>query len=305
MREQFREITFKGDRERMLEAVKSVVEEYALREIKLTLRQLYYQLVAKTIIPNSLREYSKLSGLLTDARYAGLVDWGAIEDRVRVPKRPPEFADLNELMEAAKNSFRLPRWEGQKYYVELFTEKDALSSVLQPIAEKYHVVFSVNRGYSSATAMYDAGKRFLEAAGKRADSGEWEKDCILLYIGDHDPSGLDMVRDIQSRLVEFGAPVEVEHIALTTEQVKQFSPPPNPAKFSDPRASGYVQRFGKTSWEVDALPPDALEKVVSTAILKYLDGKLMKTVMEREEVQMERLEEAAKKIADEDEEEQK
>jgi len=183
----------------------------------------------------------------------------------------------------------LDRWAGQEYYVELYTEKDALSSVLYPIARKLHVAFNVNRGYSSASALYDAKDRFLaaEAGGK---------SCILLYLGDHDPSGLDMVRDLEVRLSEFGATVDVRHIALTAEQVREQNPPPNPAKISDPRARWYISSFGETSWEVDALRPEVMNELVEGAIREYLDEDLMNAIIEKEKDDMTQLTDFANKL---------
>lgn len=246
MIEQFRSLRFSSKNRILLEKCQVILKEYEEKGIKVTLRQLYYQMVSRGFIPNSDKEYHKLGGLLTDARYGGFIDWDSIEDRIRVPHRHSQFEDIPDLIEAAKQSYRLDRWANQDYYVELFTEKDALSSVLSPIADHWHVFFNVNRGYSSATALYDASKRFLN---------EPEKKGILLYLGDHDPSGLDMIRDIQDRLNEFGCTVDVIPIALTMEQIKQYNPPPNPAKITDKRAKEYIRQFGGMSWEVDALPP--------------------------------------------------
>ena len=255
----------------------------------LTLRQLYYQLVSRNIIPNQERAYKNLSRLLTRARLAGLVDWSSIEDRVRTPAFPPEFGSLADLIEAAIYSYRLPRLEGQDHYVELWVEKDALASVLRPIAMKYHVVLMVNRGYSSASSMYDSARRFIAAQGRH----NWEP--YLFYLGDLDPSGEDMVRDIRSRFDEFGVgDVVVKKIALTPEQVEEYSPPPNPAKMRDPRAEGFVSKFGSESWEVDALHPSILERLIGDAIENVLDLGLMAEVEEREE----RDKEALKRLAE-------
>jgi hypothetical protein len=192
-----------------------------------------------------------------------------------------------DLVESAKYSYRLDRWQGQQYYVELFTEKDALSSVLSPIANKWHIYLNVNRGYSSATALYDASKRFLMNP---------DKTCILLYLGDHDPSGLDMVRDVRFRLTEFGCDVEVIPIALTFEQVRKYNPPPNPAKVTDSRAKGYINEFGRQSWEVDALPPDVMINLVNSAVESYVDVEKMNMVKKQESEDMKQLEEFAKQL---------
>lgn len=284
MKEQFRTKKFSNENLARLEQITEVIESYQSQGIQLTLRQLYYQLVAADLITNSLKEYSKLSNLLTDARYAGLVDWESIEDRIRKPSLPQTFEDAKELLRAAVHSYKLDLWEDQDNYVELYTEKDALSSILAPIANKYRIPFSVNRGYSSASSMYDAAQRFKE---------HHDKQCVLLYLGDHDPSGLDMVRDIGARLFEFGAEVNVHHIALTFEQIKQYEPPPNPAKFSDPRAKAYVAEHGRTSWEVDALKPQVMIKLVSKSIEEYIDEDKKDAVLKREKMETEAIEEFA------------
>jgi hypothetical protein len=285
----FREHRFTPDAAKLLAQCIEIIEGYMKRGLRLTLRQTYYQCVVRNLFPNSERSYKKLSGLLSDARLAGLVDWEAIEDRVRVPVMPTEFSNLRELAEAAIASYRLPRWAGQDYYVELWVEKDALSGVLRPLAREFHVAMLVNRGYSSQSAMYDSATRFCRAR----DDG---KDCLLCYLGDHDPSGEDMVRDIRDRLRMFGAEVTVEKIGLTMEQVEEYDPPPNPAKLTDPRSSGYVEKHGNESWEVDALPPEVLDALIRKAIGGVLDTDRMDAVQDREEVDKARLRKAVEQI---------
>lgn len=213
---------------------------------------------------------------------AGLVDWNAIEDRVRVPVLPPEFDSLQDLIYAAVRSYRLPRWRDQKTYAELWVEKDALASVLRPLALQDHVVLMVNRGYSSASAMYGAAQRFIREQNKG-------KELHLFYLGDLDPSGEDMVRDIQERLIEFNAFVHVDKIALTYEQVQQYNPPPNPAKLTDTRARDFIAQYGEDSWEVDALPPAVLQELIREAIGGVLDRDLMQETIDQEGVDKRRL----------------
>lgn len=298
MKEQFRSKRFNSKSRDLLQKCIVILEEYEEKGITVTLRQVYYQLVARGYIPNLDKSYKKISSLLTDARYCGLIDWYAIEDRIRVPHRHSEFDDILDLVKAAKDSYRLDRWNDQEYYVELFTEKDAISSVLKPIADEWHIYLNVNRGYSSATAMYDAGQRFL----KYDEIGDLhpKKECILLYLGDHDPSGLDMVRDIEARLIEFGCEIKVIPIALTMEQVKKYNPPPNPTKLSDSRAKEYVANYGRASWEVDALPPDVMINLVNSTIKQYVDVEKMNKVIKKESEDMKQLEEFAKQLGGDD-----
>jgi hypothetical protein len=274
VRWKFKDINFNQEKARQIDLANEIIEIYQAQHLKLTLRQLYYQFVTRNAAPNTERSYKNLGKLISDARLAGLIDWGAIEDRVRVPKAPNEFNDLRELVNAALNSYRLPRWKGQLEYVELWVEKDALSGVLAPLAEQYHVTLMVNRGYSSQSAMYEAASRFLTAGT--------DKECHLLYLGDHDPSGEDMVRDIHDRLDMFLASVEVNKVALTMDQVEQYDPPPNPAKLTDSRAASYIAEHGEYSWEVDALPPDVLHNLIEEAILDHVDLEKMDGIQAQE-----------------------
>ncbi len=248
----------------VFEKIVEIVEEFQRQSYRMTLRQLYYQLVSRDIIPNHQKEYAKLSTLLTEARMFGLIDWDFIEDRIRVPKKHGEWDDIPDIVNSAIASYRRDRWQDQDNYVEVWVEKDALSGVLQPITEKHHVHLMVNRGYSSASAMHDSSLRFKIQERKG-------KTTYILYLGDHDPSGMDMVRDIQDRMEIFGSKVEVKRIALNMDQIEKFNPPPNPAKITDPRAAKYIEEFGATSWELDALSPKDLNILLDKEIQELMD----------------------------------
>jgi len=287
-----------------LAQVNEVVEHYQKQGLRLTLRQLYYQLVTQNIIANEEREYKRLSSLLSKARLAGLTDWDAIEDRIRRPERPNEFADLDELVKVALDSYRRPRMEGQPNYVELWVEKDALAGVLAPIAKHWHITLMVNRGYSSQSAMYEAACR-IDHACRNAD-GVPQAEPIILYLGDLDPSGEDMVRDVRSRLNDFlwgyqdgderisptgwfidvsdALPVQVrvEKIAITPEQVAKYGPPPNPTKLKDSRAAAYIAEHGHHSWEVDALRPEVLQRLIEARLGDLIDQVMVDAVIAQE-----------------------
>lgn len=265
-----------------------IVDVYMAEGYCLTVRQLYYQLVARDLIPNAMDVYKRVCTFITDLKYIGLIDWNAIEDRGRPTTRPSQWEDINGLIKSALNSYRLPRWDDQDYYIEVYCEKQAMESVLQPIAAKYHVYFGVNKGYSSSSAMYSIAKRVEEQINL-------DKEVIMLYLGDHDPSGLDMVRDIQKRVCEFlrlevdNDLFNVRQIALNQEQIKLYNPPSNPARITDPRAKWYLKQFGKRSWELDALEPKVLAQITEDAILEYLDEDKYNEWIEREQEEAEKL----------------
>ena len=178
---------------------------------------------------------------------------------------PPLLGWPSELLRSAASQYRLDRWEGQSAYVEVWCEKDALSSIFEPVTRRWHVRLLAAKGYASITALYDAAKRLTRAY-------EAGKQPVVLYLGDHDPSGLDMTRDIVDRLEILDmSDVIVQRLALNIDQVRQYSPPPNPAKFSDTRAPEYVARYGSDSWELDAMAPAMLDNLVSDAVQSWLD----------------------------------
>jgi len=334
-RQKFRDTAFRADSLARIERLQEVVDEYKQQGLRLTARQLYYQFVSRDYCPNTPVEYKKLTALLTDARYAGLIDWDVIEDRGREPSTPSEWNDIGALTESALRAYRLPRWKGQDNYVELWVEKQALAGVLAPIAREYHATLMVNKGYSSASAMKESADRingqcildkekldaFLAelkyareewqesgddeeawdeiktAVQKRVVTSNVLRTPIILYLGDHDPSGEDMVRDISTRLKEFGVYwLKVEKIGLTMAQVKRFNPPPNPAKITDPRAASYIAKFGDKSWEVDALPPVELTRIIRAAFAKHIDKAKLAAILMQEETDKAKLRDAVSKI---------
>lgn len=267
----FKDIQMSKRNRASLELINSIIGEYSRDGYTLTLRQLYYQLVSRDIIANENKEYKKLSRILKEGRLSGMVDWEAIEDRLRQISKVTTWDNPKDILKAAKSQFKLDRLQDQETYLEVWVEKDALSQVVERAATAYQVPVLVNRGYGSVSAMYETYKRFAT----KLDEGK--ENAIILYLGDHDPSGLDMVRDINDRLSfmldrdHYRHLIEIEHIALTQEQIKQYSPPPNPAKVTDPRAKDYILEHGRISWEVDALEPRILNQLITDKILGIID----------------------------------
>lgn len=329
-KEKFRTWNFRGDikvkyttgsgtkdiwqknQEELLQQIVGIVESYLDQNITLTNRQLYYQLVSRDIIPNADEIYKRICTFLTDARYAGLIDWEAIEDRGRTPEKHSEWNNIKSLIESATYTYRLPRWKDQDYYIELYCEKQAMESVLKPVADKYHIYFGVNKGYSSASTMYDLAQRIKE----KINEG---KRTIILYLGDHDPSGLDMVRDIHKRICEFltagdecvdvvGDEEEnpffrIVPLALNMKQIKQYNPPPNPAKITDPRAKWYIKEHGNKSWELDALEPKVLIKIAEVGVQEFIDLEKYDYWIKREKKEKKALEEFGDSLLEKEENE--
>lgn len=248
-----------------IEQADRIIREYMADGYKLTLRQLYYQFVARDLLPNRVKEYNRLGRIVSDARLAGLIDWNAIEDRTRNLESLAHWDDPSDIISATAHSFRVDRWEDQPYRVEVWIEKEALAGVFERVCEELDVPFFACRGYTSQSEMWAAAMRLrsYHAAGQTP---------AILHFGDHDPSGIDMTRDIRDRMWLFGASfVEVDRLALNMDQVDEWSPPPNPAKTTDSRFEGYLLEYGNESWELDALEPRVLASLVREEVMSLVD----------------------------------
>jgi len=246
-----------------------IIREYVQQGYRLTVRQLYYQLVARGIIENTERSYKKTTVLVNDAKLAGLLDWDAIEDRTREFIDRPHWGSGAELLESAARQFHMDMWEHQGERVFVIVEKEALVGVLESTCREFDVPLLAARGYPSGTVLREFCQRDIRKAIKAGQRP------IVIHLGDHDPSGIDMTRDLGERINLFnshlGSDVELRRIALTWDQIQDQSPPPNPAKTTDSRFSSYASQYGNESWELDALSPAFLNSLVTDEIQKSID----------------------------------
>jgi len=268
MKEAFITKRFNAASQRLIVTINEILADYAEAGYDLSLRQLYYQPVSRNIVENTEKSYKNVGKLVSDARLAGLVDWDMIRDRGRVTVGNSHWTSPADIVKSAAYSFRIDRWKNQKNYIEVMVEKQALEGVLIPVCKDHDVRFTANKGYTSSSAARDTSIRFNDAMSEG-------KEVHVIYLGDHDPSGIDMSRDVDDRLrlFTYGVGVTVHRIALNMDQVKTFNPPPNPAKITDSRASGYIKKFGKKSWELDAIEPKKLAQLVIDKINSLTDPK--------------------------------
>lgn len=249
----------------VIDRANQICADYRRQGFDLTLRQLYYQFVARGLIANRDTEYKRLGNIINDARLTGLLDWDYIVDRTRNLRALAHWSTPGSVIDSAAYGYRTDRWANQPYYVEVWIEKDALVGVISKACNRLDVPFFSCRGYTSQSELWGAAQRLI----RRKRDGH---DPVIIHLGDHDPSGIDMTRDIGDRLALFGAAATVRRIALNMDQVTAYRPPPNPAKLTDARASGYITRYGRESWELDALDPATLDALISATIEEYRDA---------------------------------
>lgn len=278
MKQQFQEFNFRADTLRQIEVANQIIREYLAQGYRLTLRQIYYQHVARGLIENSEKSYKRMGELLNNGRLAGLIDWSAIEDRTRNLRGTFHLDNPEEAIRDAYEQFRLDKWEPQPNRCEVWVEKDALAGVVSRVCGRNDIDYFACRGYVSQSEMYDAARRIARYIHKG-------QAVTILHLGDHDPSGKDMTRDIIDRLEMFleGMNAEVNRLALNWEQIELYNPPPNPAKTTDSRFQAYEEEFGNESWELDALEPSVIDQLIEKNILALRDETLWTEKVEEEE----------------------
>ena len=262
---QYVEKNFRRSSLDIIDKANEIIRGYQRQGFTLTLRQLYYQFISRDYFPNTEQSYDRLGSIITDARLAGLISWEAIEDRGRGVNEWLIEESEADALDGIEYRFALDYWARQNAYVEVWVEKEALSSVIERPCRRRSVPYMSCKGYLSASEAWRSGQRFE----RMLDEG---RNCLLIHLGDHDPSGLDMTRDNSERLELFAREnIEVRRIALNMDQVRRYNPPPNPAKMTDSRAGDYVAKFGRTSWELDALEPSVIDDLITTEIESMID----------------------------------
>ena len=285
----------------------TILVEYQLQGYELTLRQLYYQLVARDLFPEDRRwtrrggkwirdpngtknadpNYGWLGVIANKARLAGLIDWNHLVDRTRELRTRTHFDDAQDALRNLAGWYHIDMWENQTVRPEVWIEKDALTGVIEGVCTELDVPYFSCRGYTSQSEMWRAGQRL-----KR-----WQRlgyDTYIIHLGDHDPSGIDMSRDILDRLTLFMGGTNFNRIALNMNQVEHYSPPPSPAKVSDSRCAAYVDEYGNESWELDALEPSVLNALIRSTVEKLRHDGTYRADLARKDKVTARLQNLAK-----------
>jgi hypothetical protein len=244
----------------------------------MTVRQLYYQLVSRQVIENNRGRYQAVSNALVSARQEGIIPWNWIEDRLRRPRQVSMWDGLSDFAETCKRAYRRNVWATQPRILELWLEKDALSGIFESVLNTYGVTLNVGRGYDGWDSIHNA-------AGRLGDG----ESATVLYFGDFDPSGEDMVRSLAERLAFFGCRPDITKCALTRDHIDRYHLPPDFAKKTDTRAAGFIARHGDLSVELDALPVDVLRARLVSEVEARMDLGALRRVQKRERADRDQL----------------
>ena len=284
---------------RVINMANDIIADYLAQGFKLTLRQLFYQFVSRDVFPeswfdkdlntfNSQKNYKKLGNVISDARLNGKIDWESIEDRTRNLKGNSHWGTPADIVRSAADSFALDKWKNQIHRLEVWIEKEALSGVIDGVCRELDVPYLSCKGYMSQSEMWSRAmdlKRYNQRYGQVP---------IVIHLGDYDPSGIDMTRDIRDRFKVFDQhEIEVRRIALNRDQIDKYNPPPNPAKTTDSRYQDYMANHGENSWELDALEPSVIVELVRHNITMLRNDENWDAMVIQENIGREKLENLA------------
>lgn len=285
MKETFKTKNFHAKTLRMINYANAIIADMKSQGYVLTLRQLYYRMVDAKYLLNKQENYDRLGYIVDEARKCGLIDWDAIEDRTRFLRRIPNYRSPSHFLSRVIDQYAEDLWRDQEYYVEQWIEKDALIGVVERPCNEWRVPHFACRGYPSSSELYVAAKRLR----RQLDKGKRVK---VFYLGDHDPSGIDMTRSNEELLQTFGRSlgIEVVRIGLNMEQIAEYDLVPDPAKQTDSRFAEYSERFDTDeSWELDALTPAVIDGLIRSAIESVIDADDFQAKADEEQVNRELL----------------
>lgn len=258
-------------------------------EHPMTLRQLYYRLVSAGALANHQKEYNRIKVLMGRLREAGRVRRSWIVDHVRTTLKPSSWSGLADFGETVRHAYRKDFWESLDVYVEILVEKDAVAGTLQPVTEEYDVALRVLRGYSS-----------ISFAGEIAEQwSQIDKPIHAYYLGDFDPSGIDIERDAREKIARYaGCDFEWSRLAIREPDFAKFKLIELPVKQSDKRAGKFLKAQGGRCAELDALPPSELRRRVEAAILQHVDQAEWNRLKQIEQIEKETMQEYVEEWAE-------
>ena len=238
----------------------------------MTVRQVFYRLVATHVVENTRGRYKTVCRALVAARQEGTIPWHWIEDRLRRPRSIPMWDDVSQYAYSARTWYRRNVWLTQPHLVEVWLEKDALATIFEGILRPFGVTLNVGRGYDSWTAIQQAARR----------SRDWQGSADILYFGDFDPSGRDMVRSLADRLSFFGPSPEIKICAILKSDIEDYDLPPDFTKSTDSRQAAFVAQHGDISVELDALPIQILRSRIREAVESHMDLDALEETKQQE-----------------------
>jgi hypothetical protein len=281
-----------------IEAIRAAIIAILKADHPQTVRQVFYQLVARGVIEKTENQYQgTVIRLLSEMRLDGQVKWAWIVDESRRTRVTRTFDNIADALTDTAKYYRRSALRDCDDYVEIWSEKEALAGIIYDVASDYDVPVVVSKGMPSLTQVYGSFCAIRRAAMAH-------KFSYIYQFGDHDPTGCLIPKSIEARLCEFcdryGStyPI-VERIALTEEQIEEYSLPTRPTKRDGNR---HAHSFDGDSVELDALPSATLRELVSECIERHISPTALETLRAAEQSERDALWQLASDHEDEEDE---
>ena len=271
-----------------------VATEILATEQPMTLRGLFYRVVSAGWLPSTeRRHYDQLGRIMVRLREAGVVPFAWLVDHVRSTIKPSSWSGLTDFADTVRDAYRMDFWSRLPAYVHVFVEKDAMAGVLAPVTEEYDVSLSVVRGFVSVSFAYEIGELWSRI----------EKPIFAYYLGDHDPSGLDLERDLREKLGRYCLLTEVgtprflwKRLAVVPEDFSAFDLFPLTPKQTDSRTRWFLDQGHEECAELDAIPAGTLRDRLRAAIESHIPRREWKRLQQIERLERQQWHEVLGKL---------
>jgi hypothetical protein len=230
----------------------------------LTVRGVFYRVMSAGAVEKTEKAYAAVQREVLKLRRAGFLPYEWIADGTRWHIKQPSWDSAKDVLYATASSYRRALWHDQDVYVEVWSEKEAISSIVSPITSAWDVPLMIARGFASESFLWSTANTIR---GQR-------KPAVIYQLGDHDPSGVAAWRHVQAKLREFAPDVEMlfRRLAVTEAQITEYDLPTRPTKATDSRAKNFIGE----SVEVDAIPTRILRDIVEDAITSWIDPEQLR-----------------------------
>jgi hypothetical protein len=245
---------------------------------------------------NCLECYHDLCNLLTRARLEQRIPWECITDETRPVLTWAVHADVQGFIRAELDGFLKNYWRdyqrSQPCHLEIVGEKMTLLGTIKPVAAEYCIPMTIGRGFSSLDPRHKMVERF-ERSGK--------DKLVVLILSDFDPEGEEIAHSFARSIRDDFSIDNLEPIkvALTSDQVAAHNLPPiMQAKERSSNFGRFNAKHGKDVWELEALPPTELQRILTEAIDSVLNLDLFNRELDQDKADAVELATVRKRVHD-------